>query len=55
MTVFLRLHGEAVGYDERLGEKLREWRECQEREGERLGDLVGFCGGVVGFLRSPRT
>ncbi|KAG9229251.1 Utp21 specific WD40 associated putative domain-containing protein [Amylocarpus encephaloides] len=55
MTVFLRLHMESVGHDERLVQALREWRECQEAEGARLGDLVGFCGGVVGFLRSPRT
>jgi U3 small nucleolar RNA-associated protein 21 len=53
MTVFLRLHMDAV--DEKLKEALREWRQCQESEGARLGDLVGFCSGVVGFLRSPRT
>ncbi|KAH8651892.1 Utp21 specific WD40 associated putative domain-containing protein [Tricladium varicosporioides] len=55
MTVFLRLHMDAVAHDDRLIDALREWRECQEKEGARLGDLVGFCGGVVGFLRSPRT
>ncbi|KAH6662517.1 Utp21 specific WD40 associated putative domain-containing protein [Halenospora varia] len=55
MTVFLRLHMDAVAHDDRLVNALREWRECQEKEGARLGDLVGFCGGVVGFLRSPRT
>ncbi|CAG8972628.1 hypothetical protein HYALB_00005397 [Hymenoscyphus albidus] len=55
MTVFLRLHMESVAMDERLVGALREWRECQQVEGTRLGDLVGFCGGVVGFLRSPRT
>ena len=40
--------------DERLVESLREWRECQEREGRRIGELIGYCGGVVGFLRNPR-
>jgi U3 small nucleolar RNA-associated protein 21 len=55
MTVFLRLHMDAVSHDDRLVEALREWRQCQENEGARLGDLVGFCSGVVGFLRSPRT
>lgn len=46
---------EDVGSDERLVGALREWRECQESEGRRLGELVGFCSGVVGFLRSPRV
>lgn len=46
---------ESVMHDERLVGALRDWRECQEVEGRRLGELVGFCGGVVGFLRSPRT
>lgn len=55
MTVFLRLHLDALGHDEKLVRALREWRQCQREEGARLGDLVGFCGGVVGFLRSPRT
>ncbi len=41
--------------DERLVEVVREWKECQEREGRRLGDLVGYCSGVVGFLRNPRS
>jgi len=54
MAVFLRLHADEVLSHERLVEALREWRECQEREGRRLGDLVGYCSGVVGFLRNPR-
>jgi U3 small nucleolar RNA-associated protein 21 len=54
MAVFLRLHMDEVMRDERLVEALREWRECQEREGRRIGELVGYCGGVVGFLRNPR-
>jgi U3 small nucleolar RNA-associated protein 21 len=55
MSVFLRLHVDSIAHDERLVSALGEWRACQEKEGERLGELVGFCGGVVGFLRSPRT
>jgi U3 small nucleolar RNA-associated protein 21 len=34
---------------------LAEWRTHQARERERLDALVGYCAGVVGFLRSPRT
>ncbi|OAA56930.1 Small-subunit processome, Utp21 [Niveomyces insectorum RCEF 264] len=33
---------------------LAEWRAVQEEERRRLDALVGYCGGVVGFLRSPR-
>jgi U3 small nucleolar RNA-associated protein 21 len=54
MAVFLRLHMDEVTRDERLGEALREWRECQEEEGRWISDLIGYCGGVVGFLRNPR-
>jgi U3 small nucleolar RNA-associated protein 21 len=54
MTVFLRLHMDAVEHDERLVDALREWRKEQQKAGARLGEMVGFCGGVVGFLRDPR-
>ena len=66
MAVFLRLHFDLViggeGDDEdsgsnnaALAQALREWRELQARERDRLDGLVGYCGGVVGFLRNPRT
>ncbi|GJC94196.1 WD repeat domain-containing protein [Colletotrichum higginsianum] len=55
MTVFLRLHFDLVMGDAQLLEALGEWKTLQEREAGRLDDLVGYCSGVVGFLRSPRT
>ncbi|KAL2257514.1 hypothetical protein VTK26DRAFT_83 [Humicola hyalothermophila] len=55
MTVFLRLHFDLVMANESLLAALREWKEYQARERDRLDSLVGYCGGVVGFLRSPRT
>ena len=55
MAVFLRIHGDAVPGNAGLRQALVEWREWQGQEGKRLGDLVGFCGGVVGFMRSGRT
>ena len=55
MAAFLRVHGDAVPGDAGLRRALVEWRGWQGGEGKRLGDLVGFCGGVVGFLRSSRT
>lgn len=57
MTVFLRIHGETIGGSdepEGLREALLVWRQEQEIESRRLGDLVGYCGGVIGFLRSGR-
>lgn len=65
MSVFLRLHSDSVLVDGSgngegeggggLREALKQWRQEQESECRRLGELVGYCGGVVGFLRSPRT
>lgn len=53
MAVFLKLHGDTVAYDERLSNALSVWRQCQESEGLRIGELIGFCNGVVPFLRNP--
>ncbi|KAL2136753.1 hypothetical protein VTI74DRAFT_1794 [Chaetomium olivicolor] len=55
MTVFLRLHFDLVMANQSLLNALAEWKEYQAKERDRLDDLVGYCGGVVGFLRSPRT
>ena len=55
MTVFLRLHFDVVIENQSLLNALGVWKELQEKEKNRLDDLVGYCGGVVGFLRSPRT
>lgn len=66
MAVFLRVHGtevlssvgdddeEGVGKGESLKIALEEWKGVAEEEGRRLGELVGYCSGVVGFLRAPR-
>jgi len=56
MAVFLRVHGGSVAEigGEGLRRALEEWREVHGRERERLGRLVGFCGGVVGWVRSGR-
>lgn len=55
MTVFLRLHFDLVMENPVLLSTLKEWKVQQERECNRLADLVGYCSGVVGFIRSPRT
>ncbi|EGE85260.1 SnoRNA binding protein [Blastomyces dermatitidis ATCC 18188] len=46
--------GEAEGTRTALREALGEWKVEQEREGRRLAELVGYCRGIVGFLRSAR-
>ncbi|KAK0665104.1 Utp21 specific WD40 associated putative domain-containing protein [Cercophora samala] len=55
MTVFLKLHYDLVMANDCLLKALGEWKEHQARERDRLDDLIGYCGGVVGFLRNPRT
>ncbi|EEY22137.1 U3 small nucleolar RNA-associated protein [Verticillium alfalfae VaMs.102] len=55
MTVFLRLHFDVVMENEASLAALQEWKAMQESECARLDGLVGYCSGVVGFLRSPRT
>lgn len=55
MTVFLRLHFDLVMGSEDLLAALKAWKVHQEQECNRLDNLVGYCGGVVSFLRSPRT
>lgn len=54
MAVFLRMHGDSVQGDEPRGlaEEVREWRDAVQGEEERLGGMVGWARGVVGFLRS---
>jgi U3 small nucleolar RNA-associated protein 21 len=55
MTVFLRLHFDVIIESPVLLEALELWKKQQEKEGDRLDGLVGYCSGVVNFLRSPRT
>lgn len=54
MAVFLKVHGESVIVDRGLREVLEEWRAVQGEEAARLAARVGFCGGVVGWVRSER-
>ena len=55
MSVFLRVHGEVIMHDLDLIEALKAWRTEQEKELKRLASLIGYCSGVVGFLRSGRS
>jgi U3 small nucleolar RNA-associated protein 21 len=55
MNVFLKLHLDAISHDAELIKSLVVWREEQHKEARKLGDLIGYCSGLIGFLRSPRT
>ena len=70
MAVFLKLHGEVIinapeeGQESEVEEEgkaaiglrkeLRAWREVVQGETKRLGEVVDYCVGVIGFLRSGR-
>lgn len=62
MAVFLAIHADIVrtcsdqkaGVHAALREALVDWGQEQQKEGKRLAGLVGYCRGVVGFLRSSR-
>ncbi|KAI0852989.1 WD domain-containing protein [Daldinia vernicosa] len=55
MAVFLRLHFDLILASDTLMSALSEWKKHQAEECNRLDSLVSYCGGVVNFLRSPRT
>ncbi|KAI0889031.1 WD domain-containing protein [Annulohypoxylon maeteangense] len=55
MAVFLRLHFDLILESDTLTNALAEWKKHQAQECDRLDNLVSYCGGVVNFLRSPRT
>ncbi|KAI1179416.1 WD domain-containing protein [Nemania sp. FL0916] len=55
MAVFLRLHFDLIIESDILMSALREWKQWQAEEHNRLDGLLGYCSGVVNFLRSPRT
>jgi U3 small nucleolar RNA-associated protein 21 len=54
MSVFLRLHGDVVVREADLVNELKRWQEEAKRERERIGGLVGYSVGVVGWVRSAR-
>lgn len=54
MSVFLKMHGDALVEYEGVIEMLKIWKTVQEVETRRLGSVAGYCGGVITFLRSNR-
>ena len=56
MACFLRMHGDVLQDSEDIELKLtmRRWDEALKKEEARLGQFVGYCKGVIDFLRSSR-
>lgn len=54
MSVFLRLHGDIIAREKDLVSELTKWQTEAKRERERVGGLVGYSVGVVGWVRSAR-
>jgi U3 small nucleolar RNA-associated protein 21 len=50
MAVFLRCHGGVVLESEEVRDALEGFRDVERGEVKRLGDLVGFCKGVGGWI-----
>ncbi|KAK3710869.1 rRNA-processing protein utp21 [Vermiconidia calcicola] len=55
MAVFWRIHGDVIVGDEGLRVAVQEWRDAMEGEKRRVMGLVGYCSGVVGYLRAARV
>ncbi|BFZ63815.1 rRNA-processing protein utp21 [Saitoella coloradoensis] len=55
MATFLKIHGDVLVANRddvpELRRALEAWRGEQEREGRRLGELVGYTAGVIGYIR----
>lgn len=56
MACFLRLHGDVISETDSADLKVEvaQWHIAMRQEEERLGHLIGYCRGVVEFLRSAR-
>jgi U3 small nucleolar RNA-associated protein 21 len=50
IAVFLRCHASVVVESDEVKNALREWKSESEREGKRVGELVGYVRGVVGWV-----
>ncbi|KAH8689791.1 putative snoRNA binding protein [Talaromyces proteolyticus] len=62
MAVFLKVHAELITNTQdgevdtayALQAALSAWKSEQQKESRRLSELMGYCRGIIGFLRSPR-
>jgi U3 small nucleolar RNA-associated protein 21 len=50
IAVFLRCHASVVVESKEVKDALSEWKSESEKEGKRVGELVGYVRGVVGWV-----
>ncbi|KAF2663840.1 Utp21-domain-containing protein [Microthyrium microscopicum] len=50
MAVFLRCHANIVTESSEIKEALQAWRAEAEKEGKRVGEMIGYVRGVVGWV-----
>lgn len=55
MAVFLRIHSDVVIRDSEIRAVVAEWREMLRTDKERISSLVGYCSGMVEYLRAGRV
>ncbi|KAK9243212.1 Utp21 specific WD40 associated putative domain-containing protein [Lipomyces tetrasporus] len=54
ISMFLKIHGDVIVANREvtdLNDALTRWQEVEQKEKKRLDELVGYCNGVVNFLR----
>jgi U3 small nucleolar RNA-associated protein 21 len=54
MLAFLRIQQDwliQVRDEDEIREVIKEWEQVHRMERERIGDVVGYVGGVLGFIR----
>ena len=54
MAVFLKIHGDVLNADDRLVDAVRRWRDESVKERARIEGLVGYCAGVLAFVKGER-
>ncbi|KKY27069.1 putative snorna binding protein [Phaeomoniella chlamydospora] len=54
MTCFIRLHGDFIEENDALQAAITKWRSVLKDEERRLSTVIGYCSGVIDFLRSGR-
>lgn len=52
LSVFLTVHADILMANSELRDRLGELKDAQRKESKRLGELVSYAMGTLGFLRS---
>jgi len=55
MAVFLKIHSDAVAFNDDLREAVERWSAALRQERRRLQRLTDYCSGLAGYLRAARV